>query len=106
MSRGLNTPRRQHTAAIAFLQMLNRHGWGIEISKANGEIKMIATGIDGDTGEKIVHTAICPEGNTPRQELRAALLLAEACGVQIENASGEDFFSDEPDKPEWRKPAD
>jgi hypothetical protein len=64
------------------LTQLRQLGWHVSIHRVNGTIELHAVKLDGTAEPQI---ARCEDGDGPEEEYRAACLLAEGCGVTLDD---------------------
>ncbi|MGA2583180.1 MAG: hypothetical protein ABSG31_07880 [Tepidisphaeraceae bacterium] len=63
------------------LTQLRQLGWHISVHRVNGTIELHAVKLDG-TADPLI--ARCDDGDGPDEEYRAACLLMEACGIELD----------------------
>lgn len=64
----------------SILSHLTRLGYRVETFRGDGAVMLVAVGADG-----VRHVGKCEDGDGPDEEYRAACMLAEACGIDLED---------------------
>jgi hypothetical protein len=64
------------------LNHLRKLGWHVTTHRVNGTVELHAIRLDASADPQV---ARCNDGDGPEEEYRAACLLAEACGIELED---------------------
>lgn len=71
------------STTYAILKQIGALGWAVKIFRINGDVELHAVGVGWGPGES--HVSRCNDGDGEEELYRAARLLAEAVGIDLED---------------------
>jgi hypothetical protein len=70
------------TTTEIIIDTLHRLGWHVTTHRVNGTVELHAIMLDGTAAPQV---ARCNDGDGPDEEYRAVCLLADACGIDLDD---------------------